>query len=97
MQTARGVYLGLTKIGSNGVFPHVSVAQAPSFDSLAATKQAETMMDALLLIFAWGAGIMSLFLVADMIAADFATRRAERIARRQGEQQPGRRGVSPSR
>ncbi len=39
-------------------------------------------MDALLLIFAWGAGIMSLFLVADMIAADFATRRAERMAER---------------
>jgi len=54
-------------------------------------------MDALLLIVAWGAGLMSLFLVADMIAADFATRRAERIARRQDEQPPGRRGVSPSR
>lgn len=42
-------------------------------------------MDALLLIFAWGAGIMSLFLVADMIAADFVTRRAERMAERQLE------------
>ena len=40
-------------------------------------------MDALLLIVAWGAGIMSLLLVADMIAADFANRRAERLARRQ--------------
>lgn len=42
-------------------------------------------MDALLLIFAWAAGIMSLFLVADMIAADLANRRAERIAARQLE------------
>jgi hypothetical protein len=37
-------------------------------------------MDALLLLFAWAAGILSLFLVGDMIAADFATRRAERRA-----------------
>ncbi len=42
-------------------------------------------MDAWLLIFAWAAGLMSLFLVGDMIAADFATRRAERIAQRQLE------------
>jgi hypothetical protein len=35
-------------------------------------------MDALLLVFAWAAGLLSLFLVGDMIAADFATRRAER-------------------
>ena len=39
-------------------------------------------MDALLLVFAWAAGILSLFLVGDMIAADFATRRAERRAAR---------------
>lgn len=39
-------------------------------------------MDALLLIVAWGAGIASLFLVADMIAADLANRRAERMAAR---------------
>jgi hypothetical protein len=38
-------------------------------------------MESLLLIFAWGAGLMSLFLVGDMIAADLANRRAERIAR----------------
>lgn len=37
-------------------------------------------MDALLLIFAWAAGLMSLFLVADMIAADVINRRAERVA-----------------
>jgi hypothetical protein len=37
-------------------------------------------MDALLLLFAWAAGLLSLFLVGDMIAADFATRRAERRA-----------------
>lgn len=55
-------------------------------------------MDALLLIFAWGAGIMSLFLVADMIAADFANRRAERIARREAEPPAERqRPASPSR
>jgi hypothetical protein len=37
----------------------------------------------LLLIFAWIAGAMSLFLVADMIATDLVARRAERIAARQ--------------
>lgn len=42
-------------------------------------------MDSLLLIFAWGAGLMSLFLVADMIAADVVARRAERVAERQGD------------
>jgi hypothetical protein len=42
-------------------------------------------MDALLLIFAWAAGIMSLFLVADMIAADLVNRHAERVAERQLE------------
>jgi hypothetical protein len=40
-------------------------------------------MDAVLLVVAWAAGIVSLFLVADMIAADFAHRRAERLARGQ--------------
>jgi hypothetical protein len=39
-------------------------------------------MDALLLIVAWVAGIASLFLIADMIAADFSNRRAERLAAR---------------
>ena len=39
-------------------------------------------MDALLLIVAWVAGIASLFLIADMIAADFANRRAERLSAR---------------
>jgi hypothetical protein len=39
-------------------------------------------MDALLLIVAWVAGIASLFLIADMIAADLANRRAERLATR---------------
>ena len=42
-------------------------------------------MDALLLIVAWGAGLTGLFLVADMIAADLANRRAERMAARQVE------------
>jgi hypothetical protein len=42
-------------------------------------------MDALLLIIAWSAGLASLFLTVDMIAADFANRRAERIAARHGE------------
>jgi hypothetical protein len=42
-------------------------------------------MDAMLLIVAWAAGITSLFLVADMIAADLINRRMERIARRQPE------------
>jgi galactitol-specific phosphotransferase system IIB component len=37
-------------------------------------------MDSLLLIVACGAGIASLFLVADMIATDLADRRAERSA-----------------
>lgn len=37
-------------------------------------------MDSLLLIVAWGAGLMSLFMVADMIASDLVNRRAERIA-----------------
>jgi hypothetical protein len=46
------------------------------------------VMESLLLIFAWGAGIMSLFLVADMIAGDLAIRRAERIARRRSEASP---------
>jgi hypothetical protein len=45
-------------------------------------------MESLMLIFAWGAGIMSLFLVADMIAGDLANRRAERIAKRRAEVPP---------
>ncbi len=45
-------------------------------------------MESLLLIFAWSAGIMSLFLVADMIAGDIANRRAERIANRRAEPPP---------
>lgn len=40
-------------------------------------------MDAFLLILAWVAGITSLFLVGDMIAADFVNRRIERVALRQ--------------
>jgi hypothetical protein len=54
-------------------------------------------MESFLLIFAWGAGIMSLFLIGDMIAADIANRRAERIARRHGESlpEPRRRASSP--
>ncbi len=43
-------------------------------------------MDAVLLIVAWAAGITSLFLVGDMIAADIANRRAERLAGRQSQQ-----------
>ncbi len=39
-------------------------------------------MDHLLLIVAWVVGAASLFLVADMIAADLVDRRAERVARR---------------
>jgi uncharacterized membrane protein len=42
-------------------------------------------MNALLQILAWAAGIISLFLVGDMIVADLAYRRAERIAARQIE------------
>lgn len=42
-------------------------------------------MDAILLVIAWGAGLMSLFLVADMIACDLAHRRAERIDARRLE------------
>lgn len=49
-------------------------------------------MDALLLIVAWVAGIASLFLIADMIAADLANRRAERLSTRlvdhSGEREP---------
>lgn len=40
-------------------------------------------MDAVLLVVAWAAGLMSLFLVGDMIAADIANRRAERLAAHQ--------------
>lgn len=36
------------------------------------------MMNAWLMVVAWGAGIASLLLVADMIKTDFACRRAER-------------------
>jgi hypothetical protein len=54
------------------------------------------LMDALLLVVAWVAGILSLFLVGDMIAADVATRRAERIAARQRER-PLEREHSPRR
>jgi hypothetical protein len=39
-------------------------------------------MELLLLIVAWAAGLTSLFLVVDMIAADYAQRRAERLAAR---------------
>jgi hypothetical protein len=49
-------------------------------------------MDALLLIVAWGAGLISLFLVADMIASDIVNRRAERVAARiERERRPARR------
>jgi hypothetical protein len=47
-------------------------------------------MDALLLIIAWVAGIASLFLIVDMIAADFANRRAERLSARLVERSPDR-------
>lgn len=36
------------------------------------------MMNAWLMTIAWGAGLASLFLVADMIRTDLACRRAER-------------------
>jgi hypothetical protein len=42
-------------------------------------------MDAMLLSVAWAAGITSLFLVADTIAADLINRRTERLAQRQHE------------
>lgn len=48
-------------------------------------------MDALLLIVAWAAGIAGLFLVGDMIAADLANRRAERVAARAVEPERHRR------
>ncbi len=35
-------------------------------------------MDSVLMIFAWGAGLLSLFMVGDMIVADIASRRMER-------------------
>jgi hypothetical protein len=47
-------------------------------------------MDALLLIVAWAAGIASLFLIGDMIAADLANRRAERLATRPVERSADR-------
>lgn len=47
-------------------------------------------MDHLLLIVAWAAGAAGLFLVADMIAADLMTRRAERLARRATAEPPRR-------
>lgn len=40
-------------------------------------------MDYFLLILAWVAGLTSLFLVGDMIAADLVNRRVERLALRQ--------------
>lgn len=43
-------------------------------------------MDAVLLVLAWAAGLLSLFLVGDMIAADIANRRTERLAARQPHQ-----------
>jgi hypothetical protein len=46
-------------------------------------------MDAILLIFAWSAGILSLFLVGDMIAADLANRRAERSVPRPADRSFG--------
>jgi hypothetical protein len=49
------------------------------------TPLGERAMDAVLLIVAWGAGLASLFLVADMIMTDISCRRAERSAARQGE------------
>jgi hypothetical protein len=65
---------------------HVCTIASTLLLPLAADRQVETrVMESLLLIFAWGAGIMSLFLVGDMIAADFAYRRAERMARRHDE------------
>src|SRR6266851_1927020 len=54
---------------------------APSFSLLATQDKWGRVMDALLLIVAWGAGLMSLFLVADMIASDLVNRRAARTAR----------------
>lgn len=39
-------------------------------------------MDACLMVVAWGAGIASFLLVADMIMTDMTCRRAERIAAR---------------
>jgi hypothetical protein len=55
-------------------------------------------MDAVLLIVAWGAGLASLFLVADMIMTDISCRRAERNAAREHGPRPmssllGRRGA----
>ena len=49
-------------------------------------------MELVLWIFAWVVGAMSLFLVADMIASDLASSRAERIAARRsrGAEKDGR-------
>jgi hypothetical protein len=46
-------------------------------------------MASAILIIAWGSVLASLFLVADMVAADLATRRVERVALRR-TRGPGR-------
>src|SRR5690348_10683883 len=84
---------GINQNGAQSAGPHIHVCSvAPSFSLLAIYRQAGTRMDALLLIVAWGAGLISLFLVADMIASDIVNRRAERVAARiERERRPARR------
>ena len=60
---------------------HLSPSRS-TFHSIALPVEAD-MMDALMIV-AWGSGIASLLLVADMIKTDMSCRKAERgTARRQ--------------
>jgi hypothetical protein len=70
------VYLRLTKIISHWSGRTFAFAVAPFILVLPLAKREGQAMDAFLLIVAWGAGIASLFLIADMSAADFANRRS---------------------
>jgi hypothetical protein len=80
-----GVYRGLTMLASNSAIRTFRPPQHLRFSLLPPQDKWRRVMDALLLVFAWAAGLMSLFLVADMIAADFIDRRAERVAEHQLE------------
>jgi cytochrome c biogenesis protein CcdA len=95
MQIASAFYLRLTSSGVQWSLPHSFSGSAHFFDLVAraARDKRRRVMDAMLLMVAWAAGITGLFLVADMIAADILERRAERIAQRSNAQRmaPGRR------
>jgi hypothetical protein len=85
-----GVYLWLTKTGAQWG-SHIWSSAAPFILSPRSRDKRRRAMDALLLIIAWAAGIAGLFLVGDMIAADLANRRAERVAARAVEPERRRR------